>query len=166
VWLTTTFSQYSTLEAEEKARAIALWRKRWTKFLEDIAKTGRELVVPFESEYYECVRVTSGRQLRVVFVRGRHDAGSTGGCRKVLLSSHDYPGGGQSTHLGSSSSLLGSRGDAHTAAGLNCAVEFYWLFTCLPGFCLSLRTRVLLFWISADASWTLRSTWGAKPSNK
>ena len=69
-----------------------------------------------------------------LFVRVGHDVGSVGGCRKILVSPPDHRGGGQSTHLGSSLSLLGSQGNAPTAAGLNCAVEFYWLFTCLAGF--------------------------------
>jgi len=35
--------KYSTLEAEEKERAIALWKKRWTAFLEQIVRTGGDL---------------------------------------------------------------------------------------------------------------------------
>jgi hypothetical protein len=29
--------QYSTLDVEEKQRTIALWEKRWAKFVEEVA---------------------------------------------------------------------------------------------------------------------------------
>lgn len=35
--------KYSTLEEGEKERAIRLWRKRWTRFLEEVVRNGGEL---------------------------------------------------------------------------------------------------------------------------
>jgi len=35
--------KYSTLEGEDKERAIAVWRKRWVRFLEEVVRTGGDL---------------------------------------------------------------------------------------------------------------------------
>jgi hypothetical protein len=47
------FDQFSSMDPEEKERALTAWQKRWDFFLEYATKEGQDFLTQFKSEVPE-----------------------------------------------------------------------------------------------------------------